>query len=103
MEKETTVNKFCCDCVYYIHGQLENPCEKGCRYVGYLRQGCHRGKANKNDHTTEATKVCCICGKELPVSEFRLSRLTKDRFTEACKECYPKWKALKSKKLAQSV
>lgn len=34
------------------------------------------------------TKICCECGRELPISEFNKKRSTKDGLQERCRDCF---------------
>lgn len=38
--------------------------------------------------STEKTKVCPRCGRELPLSEFYKGKYMKDGYSSRCKECY---------------
>lgn len=84
------MNKICGECAHYLHGQLENPCAKGNRFVGYLLENkvCWESKEGESDEAT-ATKVCAKCGKELSVKMFYKTKLTPDHLTNVCKLCKP--------------
>ena len=96
-EKEDMVTQedrryWCCECIHYIHGQLNQPCAKGSPYVGYLNEGCHRWENKDGLKKPRIThKICSVCGKSLPVSEFYRNKDNKDRLTNACKTCKPRW------------
>ena len=93
MDTQEDRRYWCCECIHYLHGQLNQPCAKGCSYVGYLNEGCHRWENAEGVKKPRIThKVCSVCGKSLPVSEFYRNKDNKDRLTNACKTCKPHWK-----------
>ena len=81
-----TIDKLCCNCIYYLHGQLENPCAKNSNYVGYLREGCWRWKSEKGEDEVYM-KRCSRCGEELPTTMFARY---KKQYTNLCKNCNEK-------------
>lgn len=76
--------------MHYQHGVLHNPCVKNSRYVGYLKEGCRfwQKEVGTIDEGT-ITKKCSICGRELPLDMFYQTRLTKDCYSDACRDCKP--------------
>lgn len=90
-------------------------CEQTCalRVVHYGRQvGCahepYCRTFHKNDPVCDApkkptktmeTKVCTVCGRELPLSQFSKSKTTKDGHENQCKEC--RCKRAKEKRAAK--
>lgn len=84
----TDKNYYCCDCIHYLHGQLEQPCAKGCAYVGYLNKGCHKWQNEKGEKMPVIThKICIECGRTLSIKNFSRQRDTEDRLSRRCKEC----------------
>ena len=81
-----TIDKLCCNCIHYIHGQLENPCAKNSSYVGYLREGCWRWKAERGEEVVYM-KQCSRCGEMLPITQFAKY---KKAYTDLCKSCNEK-------------
>ena len=95
MEMETTDNYYCCDCIHYLHGQLEQPCAKSHPYVGYLNRGCHRWEDKHGNKIPRIkSKVCKVCGQELPMKAFAMTKKTADKRADVCRECK---KAMKKK------
>lgn len=93
------MKRICGECALYRHGDIENPCEKGDRYCGYLLENKPCWKAREDDEVDEATKVCAKCGRELPISEFYKTKRTKDNLSNVCKICMPHpWLRRKRKK-----
>lgn len=97
MEMETTdKNYYCCECIHYLHGQLEQPCEKSNPYVGYLNRGCDKWENDKGEKIpVKNTKVCKVCGQELPKKAFSVTKKTADKRMDVCKECNKKKKKRK--------
>lgn len=93
MEMETT-DKYCCDCAYYLHGVLENPCAKNMSCVGYLQVGCWRWRKSKDDAADE-TKICSICGEEKTLDKFTLKKGVPQHY---CKACRLEYKARRKRK-----
>lgn len=86
----TDKNYYCCECIHYMFGLLENPCAKSKPYVGYLNRGCSEWKDKDGNRIPKVThKVCETCGKLLPLEAFRRNKDTKDRLSKSCKECKP--------------
>ena len=98
MGKETTDRGLCCECVHYIHGQLETPCVKGEKKVGYLKQGCWRWQAEESEENQVPLKGCRVCGKLLPITEFYAYPYSRDGRRYECKNCMKKEKQHKTDK-----
>ena len=43
------MEKICYDCADYCRGQLENPCQRGNRHVGYLKENMRCWEARDKD------------------------------------------------------
>ena len=95
------MDRICYNCCHYQQGQIENPCSKNPRYVGYLREGCRLwSEQERGIDENNATKRCVICGKVLPVKMFHQTKETKDGLTDACKDCKPRyWRIPKNSQL----
>lgn len=85
MAMETT-DKLCCNCAHYMHGQIESPCAKGMRQVGYLRQGCWRWQTDKEEEKEMPTMFCPECGQHLPLEKFYQ---LKGEYLPICRKCLP--------------
>lgn len=85
MEK---VQKICCNCIHDQFGVLEDPCMKGNKKCGYLHPGCWRWESEDGKEAIVPTKVCSICGQELPVDKFYVNKKKKDGYSPACKSCF---------------
>lgn len=83
------MEKLCCNCVHYKHGQLENPCNAGNTKVGYLKKGCWKWSRDENEEKEVPTKVCEKCGQVLPITQFYKYKWGKlrDGYTDVCKDC----------------
>ena len=79
-----TIDKICCNCIHYLHGQLENPCAKGMHKVGYLQPGCWRWESENGKGVEMPTKKCSICGEVKEITEFVYD---KGKYTHYCKAC----------------
>ena len=91
---ETTANNYyCCDCIHYMLGVLENPCRMSKPSVGYLRKGCELWENEKGEKLPELTKVCKKCGQELSIKMFGKDKHSPDYHKDICKECLPMTKA----------
>ena len=88
MEK---VQKICCYCIHYRHGDLEDPCAKGQKKCGYLHVGCWRWQSESGKEIEMPTKVCSICGKELTIDKFYVDSTKPGGYSPACKKCFS-WK-----------
>lgn len=87
------MERICGECIHYIHGQIENPCGKGNRFVGYLQENKHCWERAEGEADEDlVTKRCNKCGRELPLKMFFLTRRTPDGHTNVCKECKPRKK-----------
>lgn len=82
-----TIDRLCCDCVHYLHGQLENPCAKGMKCVGYLKQGCWMFKAEGEEDTVLKRK-CSICGEFKDITSFVYSKGEYQKYCRVCKPIY---------------
>ena len=83
MGMETT-DKLCCNCIHYLHGQLENPCAKRMSKVGYLQPGCWRWESENGKGVEMPTKKCSICGEVKEIEKFGID---KGRYNHYCKAC----------------
>lgn len=94
------MNRICGECCHYREGNLENPCDKGNKYCGYLIEGKTCWEAREGEADTDSlTKVCSRCGKILPLKMFYKTRLTNDKLTAECKICNPHhWHKMKAKR-----
>ena len=64
----------------------ENICDKTGKVVPFLAQKeCFETKEIEMEE--KRTKVCKICGKELPIEMFRKNIKSKDGYTDTCIEC----------------
>ena len=64
----------------------ENICDKTGKVVPFLAQKeCFETKEEMEEN--KKTKVCKVCGKELPIEMFRKNTKSKDGYTDTCMEC----------------
>ena len=64
----------------------ENICDKTGKVVPFLAQKeCFETKEKMEEN--KKTKVCKVCGKELPIEMFRKNTKSKDGYTDTCMEC----------------
>lgn len=88
------MNKICGHCRQYTPRPYnEDICAKTGKVVGYLWQKeCFNPKeqSNMNEEKKEATKVCSVCGRELPLSAFGRHARTKDGLQTMCHKCKSK-------------
>ena len=99
-----TIGKgLCCECVFYLHGQTENPCAKGVAYVGYLKQGCHLWRNEDGSKAEVTKKICSICGKELTIDKFNRDRTKPTGYFNYCKKCRKEKQLQRKQSLAQEV
>lgn len=62
----------------------ENICDKTGKVVPFLAQKeCFETKEMEETRT----KVCKVCGKELPIDMFRKNNKSKDGYTDTCIDC----------------
>lgn len=94
MAMETT-GKYCCECIHYLHGVLENPCKYNMRSVGYLNQGCWRWESENGTGVEMPTKKCSICGEVKEIAEFVYD---KGKYTHYCKACRLVYKERKKRR-----
>ena len=102
---ETTANNYyCCDCIHYMLGVLDNPCRKDKPSVGYLRRGCELWENENGEKIPEQMKVCKDCGRELPITMFGKDKSSPDYHKDWCKECRPRSKAaIKERSIAHQA
>ena len=64
----------------------ENICDKTGKVVPFLAQKeCFEPKEIEMEE--KRTKVCKVCGKELPIEMFRKNNKSKDGYTDTCIDC----------------
>lgn len=64
----------------------ENICDKTGKVVPFLAQKeCFETKEIEMEE--KRTKVCKVCGKELPIDMFRKNIKSKDGYTDTCIDC----------------
>ena len=65
----------------------ENICDKTGKVVPFLAQKeCFETKEIEMEESKK-TKVCKVCGKELPIDMFRKNNKSKDGYTDTCIDC----------------
>lgn len=84
--------KCCGNCQHYISRPLcENVCSKTGKVVGHLWvRDCfveRKPIIDKQMEEQEKTKVCRVCGRELPISAFAIQVKSRDGHMHICKEC----------------
>lgn len=81
------MSNICGECARYrIMPYCENICNKTGKVVPFLAQKeCFETK--DIDMEEKRTKVCKVCGKELPIEMFRKNVKSKDGYTDTCIEC----------------
>ena len=77
----------CGECAgYRLKPNQENICDKTGKVVPFLAQKeCFETKEIKMEE--KRTKVCKVCGKELPIEMFRKNIKSKDGYTDTCIDC----------------
>lgn len=77
----------CGECARYrLKPNQENICDKTGKVVPFLAQKeCFEKKEIEMEE--KRTKVCKVCGKELPIEMFRKNIKSKDGYTDTCIEC----------------
>lgn len=92
---------------YHRRPDCEDFCDRTGKVVPYLaKRDCFEMKVGKTDidentnenkktmseniNTKPQTKVCKICGRELPIGDFPAHPKAKDGHTATCKECHSK-------------
>ena len=78
----------CGECARYrLMPNYENICNKTGKVVPFLAQKeCFETKEIEMEESKK-TKVCKVCGKELPIEMFRKNTKSKDGYTDTCIEC----------------
>lgn len=76
----------CGECARYrLMPNCENICDKTGKVVPFLAQKeCFETKEEMEE---KRTKVCKVCGKELPIEMFRKNNKSKDGYTDTCIDC----------------
>lgn len=77
----------CGECARYrLMPNCENICDKTGKVVPFLAQKeCFETKEIEMEE--KRTKVCKVCGKELPIDMFRKNIKSKDGYTDTCIDC----------------
>lgn len=77
----------CGECARYrLMPNCENICDKTGKVVPFLAQKeCFETKEIEMEE--KRTKVCKVCGKELPIEMFRKNTKSKDGYTDTCFDC----------------
>lgn len=77
----------CGECASYrLMPNCENICDKTGKVVPFLAQKeCFELKEIEMEE--KRTKVCKVCGKELPIEMFRKNNKSKDGYTDTCFDC----------------
>ena len=77
----------CGECARYrLMPNCENMCDKTGKVVPFLAQKeCFETKEIEMEE--KRTKVCKVCGKELPIEMFRKNTKSKDGYTDTCIDC----------------
>ena len=77
----------CGECARYrLKPNQENICDKTGKVVPFLAQKeCFEPKEIEMEE--KRTKVCKVCGKELPIEMFRKNTKSKDGYTDTCIDC----------------
>ena len=77
----------CGECARYrLMPNCENICDKTGKVVPFLAQKeCFETKDIEMEE--KRTKVCKVCGKELPIEMFRKNNKSKDGYTDTCFDC----------------
>lgn len=78
----------CGECARYRRmPNYENICDKTGKVVPFLAQKeCFEAKEIEMEESKK-TKVCKVCGKELPIELFRKNNKSKDGYTDTCFDC----------------
>lgn len=64
----------------------ENICDKTGKVVPFLAQKEYF-ETKEKEMEEKRTKVCKVCGKELPIEMFRKNNKSKDGYTDTCFDC----------------
>lgn len=81
------MSNICGECARYrLMPNCENICDKTGKVVPFLAQKeCFETKEEMEEN--KKTKVCKVCGKELPIEMFRKNNKSKDGYTDTCIDC----------------
>ena len=82
------MSNVCGECARYrLKPNCENICDKTGKVVPFLAQKeCFEPKEIEMEESKK-TKVCKVCGKELPIEMFRKNNKSKDGYTDTCFDC----------------
>lgn len=82
------MSNICGECARYrMMPYCENICDKTGKVVPFLAQKeCFETKEIEMEESKK-TKVCKVCGKELPIEMFRKNNKSKDGYTDTCFDC----------------
>ena len=82
------MSNVCGECARYrLMPNCENICDKTGKVVPFLAQKeCFETKEIEMEESKK-TKVCKVCGKELPIEMFRKNNKSKDGYTDTCFDC----------------
>lgn len=82
------MSNICGECARYrLMPNCENICDKTGKVVPFLAQKeCFETKEIEMEESKK-TKVCKVCGKELPIEMFRKNNKSKDGYTDTCFDC----------------
>ena len=81
------MSNICGECARYrLKPNQENICDKTGKVVPFMAQKeCFETKEIEMEE--KRTKVCKVCGKELPIEMFRKNIKSKDGYTDTCIDC----------------
>ena len=91
----TTKGKICSKCgrfkaykYYYRSSHSKDGYRSDCKDCASKQQSDIRKRMKQNnDYITVDKKICCECGRELPIQEFETDYTKKDMHKSYCKDC----------------